>query len=90
MSKKLYFFAGRNTAVVASSAAEARRKKKRGGSKIVAVRTPSASDRKTISKGGWVRTRKDGKSPAKSKYGKGRGQGPKRVKRRKTTRRRRK
>lgn len=88
MGKKLYYFAGRNTPVVASSAAEARRKKKRGGSKIVKVRTPSASDKKTISRGGWVRTRRDGKSPAKSRYGKGRGQGPKRVKKRKTTRRR--
>lgn len=76
MAKKLYFFAGRNTAVVASSAAEARRKKRRGGDKIVAVRTPSASDRRAISKGRWVRTRKDGKSPAKSRYGKGRGYGP--------------
>ena len=28
--------------------------------------------------GGWDRTRKDGKSPAKSSVGKGRGYGPKR------------
>lgn len=76
MAKKLYFFKGRNTAVVASSAKEARTKKKRGGSEIVAVRTPSSSDKKTIAAGRWVRTRKDGKSPAKSKYGKGRGYGP--------------
>lgn len=74
--KKLYFFEGRNTGIVASSAAEARKKKKRGGDKIVAVRKMSASDKKTASKGRWVRTRKDGKSPQKSKYGKGRGKGP--------------
>lgn len=78
MGKKLYFFKGRNTAVVASSAAEARSKKKRGGDEIVAVRSPSAADNKKIAKGEWVRTRKDGKSPAKSKYGKGRGYGPRR------------
>ena len=82
MAKKLFFFSGRNTAVVASSAAEARKKKKRGGDKIVKVRTPSASDKKAISKGRWVRTRKDGKSPAKSKYGKGRGKGPPRRRKR--------
>lgn len=76
--KKLYFFSGRNTAVVASSAAEARRKKRRGGDKIVAVRTPSAADRKKISSGKWVSTRRDGKSKATSKYGHGRGYGPKR------------
>jgi hypothetical protein len=78
MTKKLYFFEGRNTGIVASSAAEARKKKKRGGDKIVATRSLSASDKKAVSKGRWVRTRKDGKSPAKSKYGKGRGYGPKR------------
>jgi len=76
--KRLYFFGGRNTAVVASSAAEARRRKKRGSNKIVAVRKPSAADRKTIARGGWVRTRRDGKSPKKSRYGKGRGKGPRR------------
>lgn len=74
--KKLYFFEGRNTAVVAGSAAEARRKKKRGGDKIVSVRKPNDSDKKAIAKGRWTRTRKDGKSPDKSKYGKGRGYGP--------------
>ena len=78
MAKKLYYFEGRNTPVVATSAAEARSKKKRGGSKLVKVRTPTDSEKKTISSGNWVRTRKDGKSPAKSAYGKGRGQGPKR------------
>ena len=76
MGSKLYYFEGRNTAIVASSAAEARKKKKRGGDKIVAVKAPSASDKKTIASGRWVRTRKDGKSPEKSKYGKGRGYGP--------------
>ena len=78
MAKKLYYFEGRNTAVVASSAKEAREKKKRGGDKIVSVKTPSAADKKKMASGSWVRTRKDGKSPAKSSYGKGRGQGPKR------------
>ena len=75
---KLYYFQGRNTPIVATSAAAARKKKKRGGDKIVAVRTPSASDKKAMASGRWVRTRKDGKSPAKSKHGKGRGYGPKR------------
>ncbi len=76
MSKRLYYFKGRNTPVVATSAAEARDKKRRGGSEIVAVRTPSAADTRQIARGGWVRTRRDGKSPAKSRYGKGRGYGP--------------
>ena len=79
---KLYFFEGRNTAIVATSAKAARAKKKRGGDKIVKVRSPSASDKKSMAKGRWVRTRKDGKSPAKSKYGKGRGYGPPRRKKR--------
>ena len=78
--KKLYFFKGRNTAVVASSAREARKKKKRGGDEIVSVRAPSASDRKAISKGRWVSTRRDGKSKSTSKYGHGRGYGPPRSK----------
>ena len=73
---KLYYFEGRNTAVVADNASEARRKKKRGGDKIVAVRTPNESERAQIAAGRWVRTRKDGKSPNKSRYGKGRGKGP--------------
>ena len=67
-----YFFANRNTGIIANSAAEARKKKKRGGDKIVAVHhniTPPKD-------GAWDRTRRDGKSPAKSSYGKGRGQGP--------------
>lgn len=67
-----YFFQGRNTAIIANSAAEARKKKKRGGDKIVKVHrniTPPKN-------GAWDRTRKDGKSPAKSSYGKGRGYGP--------------
>ena len=67
----LYFFEGRNTGIHASSAAEARKKKKRGGDKIVKVLNKSPPKG-----GGWDRTRKDGKSPAKSKYGKGRGYGP--------------
>ena len=80
MSKKLYYFKGRNTPVVASSSKEARSKKKRGGDEIVAVKQPSAADKKAIANNRWVRTRKDGKSPSKSKYGKGRGYGPPRNK----------
>lgn len=71
----LYFFEGRNTGIYAESAAAARAKKKRGGDKVVKVL------HKAPPKGGqWDRTRKDGKSPAKSKYGKGRGYGPPRKK----------
>ena len=70
----LYFFEGRNTGVHASSAAEARKKKKRGGDKIVKVLN------KEPKPGVWDRTRKDGKSPEKSAYGKGRGFGPPRSK----------
>ena len=71
----LYFFEGRNTGIYAESAAAARKKKKRGGDKIV----------KTLNKappknGAWDRTRKDGKSPARSAHGKGRGMGPPRKK----------
>ena len=69
-----YFFEGRNTGIIANSAAEARAKKKRGGDKIVATHrniTPPKN-------GAWDRTRRDGKSPAKSSVGKGRGYGPKR------------
>ena len=69
-----YFFSGRNTGIIANSAAEARKKKKRGGDEIVSVHrniTPPKN-------GGWDRTRSDGKSPAKSSVGKGRGYGPKR------------
>lgn len=77
MSKlKLYYFKGRNTPVVARSAQQARQKKKRGSDVLEKTRTPTASERKTIAKGNWVRTRKDGKPPGKSRYGKGRGQGP--------------
>jgi len=70
----LYFFEGRNTGVHASSAKEARAKKKRGGDKIVKVLHKEPKGK------GWDRTRKDGKSPEKSKYGKGRGYGPPRKK----------
>ena len=69
-----YFFSGRNTGIIANSAAEARKKKKRGGDEIVAVHrniTPPKN-------GAWDTTRRDNKSKAKSAYGKGRGQGPKR------------
>jgi hypothetical protein len=78
MALRMYYFKGRNTPVVASSAKAARAKKKRGGNQIVAVRTPSAADRRAMRKGKWVTTRRDGKSKATSRYGKGRGQGPKR------------
>lgn len=77
---KLYYFEGRNTPIVASSVADARKKKKRGGDKLVKVRIPTAAEKKKMANGEWVRTRKDGKSPEKSKHGKGRGQGPPRDK----------
>lgn len=73
---KLYYFEGRNTGVVATSAEAAKAKKKRGGDRIVAVRELSEADRKAGLAGRWIRTRRDGKSPEKSKYGKGRGEGP--------------
>lgn len=73
---RLYYFAGRNTPVVASSAEAARSRMKRGGSKLVAVRAPSDADKRAIARGDWVRTRRDGKSPESSQYGKGRGYGP--------------
>jgi len=68
---KLYFFEGRNTGIYAESAAAARAKCKRGCGKLVKTlnKSPPAG-------GGWDRTRKDGKSPAKSSVGKGRGKGP--------------
>ena len=68
---KLHFFEGRNTGIYALNAKAARAKCKRGCGKLVKV------IEKTPPKGGaWDRTRRDGKSPAKSKYGKGRGKGP--------------
>lgn len=73
---RLYYFKGRNTGIAARSAEEARSKKKRGGDELVAVRTPSDSEKSQMARGVWVRTRRDGKSPQKSRYGKGRGQGP--------------
>jgi len=76
--EKLFYFENRNTPVVAKSAKEAREKKKRGGDKIVSTKKPSEKDKKDMKAGRWVRTRKDGKSPKDSKYGKGRGYGPKR------------
>lgn len=80
---KLYYFAGRNTAIAASSAKKAREKKRRGGDKIVKVRTPNSTEKRQMRAGKWVTTRKDGKSKAKSRYGKGRGYGPPRRKSRK-------
>jgi hypothetical protein len=73
---RLYYFKGRNTGIAARSAEEARKKKKRGGDELVAVRTPSDSEKSQMARGVWVRTRRDGKSPGQSRYGKGRGQGP--------------
>ena len=70
---KLYFFEGRNTGIYAESAAAARKKCKRGCGKLVKV-----LDRQPPKNGAWDRTRRDGKSPAKSSVGKGRGYGPKR------------
>lgn len=70
---KLYFFEGRNTGIYAESAAAARAKCKRGCGKLVKV-----LDRQPPKNGAWDRTRRDGKSPAKSSVGKGRGFGPKR------------
>lgn len=81
MGNKLYFFEGRNTAVVAPSAKVARKQKRRGGNRIVQVLEPSSADKKAIAAGRWVRTRRDGKPPSKSRYGKGRGKGPPRRKR---------
>jgi hypothetical protein len=68
---KLYFFEGRNTGIYAESAAAARAQCKRGCGKLVKTlnKTPPKN-------GAWDRTRKDGKSPAKSSVGKGRGKGP--------------
>jgi hypothetical protein len=73
MMAKLYFFEGRNTGIYAESAAAARAKCKRGCGKIVKV-----LDKKPPKNGAWDRTRRDGKSPAKSSVGHGRGHGPKR------------
>jgi len=73
---RLYYFKGRNTGIAARSAEEARSKKKRGGDELVAVRTPNATEKSQMARGVWVRTRRDGKSPGQSRYGKGRGQGP--------------
>lgn len=69
----LYFFEGRNTGVYADSAKAARAKCRRGCGKIVKVLQKSPPKN-----GAWDRTRRDGKSPAKSSVGKGRGYGPKR------------
>ena len=73
---RLYYFKGRNTGIAAKSVEEARSKKKRGGDELVAVRTPNATEKSQMARGVWVRTRRDGKSPDQSRYGKGRGQGP--------------
>ena len=74
--RKAYYFKGRNTPILATSAAAARKAKRRGGDEIVSVRQLSAADKKAAASGRWVRTRRDGKSPGQSKYGKGRGYGP--------------
>lgn len=68
-----------NTPVFASSARQAKQKAQFKAERliVVSVRTPKPGEGKG---GGWSRIRKDGKSPAKSKYGKGRGNGPSRKK----------
>lgn len=76
----LFYFDGRNTPVSAPNITEARKRCRRGCGKLVKTRQPTASEKKTLARGDWVRTRKDGKSPEKSKYGKGRGFGPPRSK----------
>ncbi|MGL5720306.1 MAG: hypothetical protein ACRCYP_05895 [Alphaproteobacteria bacterium] len=68
----------RNTAVFATSAGAAKKKLRRPSAEnavVYSVRTPKAGETKG---GKWSRVRADGKSPKKSKYGKGRGFGPKR------------
>lgn len=72
MSLKLYWFKDkrtgkkRRTPVVASSAAAAKKRLKRPSAKNAVVeysRSPTASERKTISKGKWVKgNRNRGKS----------------------------
>ena len=65
----------RNTGVHADSAAAARKKLRRPPAefaKLYATRGGASGS------GAWDRTRADGKSPAASKLGKGRGFGPKR------------
>jgi hypothetical protein len=63
VANKLYYFAGRNTPVVASSEAAARKKCKRGCGALVKTRSPTASENKTMARGGWVRSRASGKAP---------------------------
>ena len=68
----------RNTPVMATSAKAAKAKSRRpsgSDAKVYAVRTPKAGETRG---GKWSRVRADGKSPAKSRLGKGRGFGPKR------------
>lgn len=80
---KVYYFKGRNTGVFAPNAKVAKQRKKRPKSdKIVAVRKPVKGEGagKGPKSGRWSTRRRDGKTKAKSKYGKGRGQGPRRKK----------
>lgn len=68
----------RNTAVFATSAKAARAKLRRPSPKravVYAVRTPKAGEGRG---GRWSRIRADGRSPAKSRLGRGRGFGPRR------------
>jgi hypothetical protein len=75
----LVYFGGRRTpvAVAASSRSEAiskaRKLKKRGGDNVVSARKPTASEKKTASNGGWIRTGANGEAAGKSKL---RGYGP--------------
>ncbi|MGL4619799.1 MAG: hypothetical protein ACRCZS_12190 [Chroococcidiopsis sp.] len=88
MTLKLYYFKDkktgkrRNTGVVASSASAAKAKLRRPSPKnavVYAVRSPTASERKTIAQGRWVRTRSTGKPPSSDTK---RGYGPPRRKKR--------
>jgi hypothetical protein len=81
---KAYYFESkstgkkRNTPVMATSASAAKSKLKRpaaGDAKVYAVRSPKPNETRG---GKWSRVRADGKSPTKSKLGKGRGYGPRR------------
>lgn len=68
----------RNTAIFATSAKAAKAKSRRpapSDAVVYAVRTPKAGETRG---GKWSRVRADGKSPAKSRLGRGRGFGPKR------------
>lgn len=78
MASYKVYFQGRNTPICVaasdrnSAISKARTKKKRGGDKVVSAKKMTAQEIKTARNGGWVSTRPDGKSKAKSKH-KGKG-----------------